>query len=74
MANEPVKNNWNEWRNYILKAIDKSTDNQKEIYKQLDHIRVEIAQLKVKAGIWGLIGGVVPVAVMLGVWILRGIK
>lgn len=35
---------------------------------------VDIAQLKIKAGIWGIIGGAIPTIAALIFWMLRGIK
>ena len=40
---------------------------------RISDIRVDIATLKVKAGIWGLLGGLIPVIVTMGLYfILRG--
>jgi hypothetical protein len=36
---------------------------------RISDLRVDIATLKVKAGIWGLIGGVIPVLITLGVYV-----
>jgi putative component of toxin-antitoxin plasmid stabilization module len=39
---------------------------------RIAELRVEIAMLKVKAGTFGLIGGVIPIAVMLCIyWITK---
>jgi len=35
-------------------------------------IKIDIAKLKIKSGIWGAMGGAIPVAIILGVWLIRG--
>jgi len=53
-------NGWPEWSRYVLKSIE---DLQKEVIivqEIVTKTRIDIAQLKVKAGIWGLIGGAIP--------------
>ena len=37
---------------------------------RISDLRVDIATLKVKAGIWGLLGGAIPVIVLIGVYII----
>ena len=36
-------------------------------------VRIQLGMLKVKSGIWGLMGGAIPVALMLGVWFVKNI-
>lgn len=41
--------------------------------KEVVKVQVDIATLKVKAGVWGLFGGAIPILIALGVyWITRG--
>ncbi len=42
-----------------------------KVNDRLTDVRIEIAKLKVKAGIWGVIGGAVPVLIMLAIYFLR---
>jgi hypothetical protein len=40
---------------------------------RITEVRVDIAGLKVKAGVWGLIGGAIPVIVTIAIYlIIRG--
>jgi len=48
------------------------TNTRIDITKQLGAIRSELAALKVKASVWGLFGGLIPVLVALGALLLRG--
>lgn len=64
-------NNWKEWKNYVLEKLDSLEKCSKDIDEKVDDIAIEIAGLKVKSGIWGLIGGVIPVVIGLAIWFLR---
>ena len=47
-----------------LRRLSRDLDN---INEKLVAIHVDIAQLKVKAGVWGLIGGLISVATIITV-------
>jgi hypothetical protein len=64
-------NNWDKWQNHVLAELDrlntnverteeKNTEEHKELF-------TSIATLKVKAGIWGAIAGLIPGSVAL-IW------
>ena len=42
-----------------------------KVNERLTEVRIEIAKLKVKSGVWGLIGGLIPTAVIGLYFILR---
>jgi hypothetical protein len=68
-------NGWNEWSKYVLKELERLNDNyealQKDFTQQIQEVKIEIATLKVKAGVWGLIAGAIPVAIALIIYILK---
>ncbi len=64
-------NGWKEWSKYVLKELDRLNVNCVEYEKRQRETLVDIAMLKVKAGVWGLIGGMVPVLISLAVMYLR---
>ena len=41
------------------------------LHETQTNIRVDIGALKVKAGVWGALGGSIPVVIGLGLWLLR---
>ena len=45
-----------------------------KIQEQLTLIRIDVAKLKVKSGIWGVIGGCVPVIILIAIYFIRGSK
>lgn len=60
---------YKEFRARVLDDLDEVKSNAKEIKAELVSFQIkmtaEIATLKVKAGIWGLIAGAIPVAIFL---------
>ena len=69
----PDNDSWDEWRIYILKELKRQAEQNKQVIHKLDEVKTDIATLKVKAGVWGLIGGMIPVVVILGIWLLKTI-
>ena len=56
----------NGWRKYEMMVIDKLDDHDDKfngIENKLTQIQVDIATLKVKAGVWGGIGGLIPAVI-----------
>lgn len=41
-----------------------------KISEQITTVRIEIAKLKVKSGIWGLMGGLIPVIIAISLYIV----
>lgn len=68
MASE---NGWNEWSKHVLAELERLNDGYEEINKNVNKIRVEIAMLQVKSGIWGVIGGCIPLMVAFMFWLLK---
>ena len=68
-------NSWDEWSRHVLAELKRLSDKSDRLDKKLDEgllqMAVEIAKLKVKAGVWGLLGGAIPVIIGLLVWLLE---
>ena len=45
--------------------------SHEKLQETVTQVRIDIEGLKVKSGVWGLIGGCVPVAMMLAYLILK---
>lgn len=41
-----------------------------ELLKEITEARIDIATLKIKASLWGLLGGLIPVVITLAIYIL----
>ena len=61
-------NGWHEWSKYVLKELERMNKWMGEIQRTCNAQRVDIATLKVKAGVWGLLGGLIPVLILLLVY------
>jgi hypothetical protein len=75
-------NGWDEYRKLVMTEIERlareirhERNNQKQVqqhlWDQMLRIEKEVAQLKIKAGVWGLAGGLIPTVTAL---ILSSIK
>ena len=49
-------NGWSKYEWHVLCELDRINTNQQEILKQISSFREEIAVLKIKCGIFGIIG------------------
>lgn len=68
---------WGEYKKLILKELERLEAAVNELNRKIDAFRaddmatlkVEIALLKLKAGVWGAVAGAVPVSAMV-LWYL----
>lgn len=61
MADKLDPNSWEANAVHITKELNRLAEGMDSIFGELKKIHIEIAMLKVKSGIWGAIGGVIPV-------------
>ena len=54
-------NSWGQYQKLVMEKLEKHDDKFTNIDSKLTQIQVDIATLKVKAGVWGGIAGLVPV-------------
>ena len=64
-------NGWSEWGKHVLAELKRHNEWCNELAETQTSILVQISALKVKAGIWGVIGGAVPVAIGLAIWLIK---
>ena len=55
-----MDDSWKEWSKHVLIGLERLDKSQRDTNKTLGEVKIEIATLKVKSGVWGLIGGVIP--------------
>jgi len=58
-------NGWNEWGRHVLAELIRLNDNIDKIEVDIRKIDTKIATLEVKSGVWGLIGGLIPIIIFL---------
>ena len=56
-------NNWSEYQKLVLAELERHGKLISEIDSKISDIRVELAMLKVKSGIWGAAAGLISVLV-----------
>jgi len=66
-------NGWAEWSRHVLKELERLDHCYEELNKQCTRVNIEMNILKVKAGIWGLIGAAIPVVIGLAVLYMKHI-
>ena len=66
---------WKEWSKHVLMELKRLSDKSDQLDKKLDdrltQLAIEIAKLKVKSSIWGMLGGALPVLIGLLIWLLE---
>jgi len=55
----------------VLNELKRLNRNYESIQREIGVLRTELATLKVKSGVWGAAGAMVPVAIMLIIQLLR---
>jgi len=65
----PDKEGWDEYRRLVISQLESLHERQNKLSSSSNDVRIEIAKLKIKASVWGLLGGAIPAAVAMA-WIL----
>lgn len=68
----PDGNDWMEYRQFVVSKLADLDHKQDELGDQMTLVRIDLAMLKVRSGIWGGLAGTIPatvavIAVFLGV-------
>lgn len=58
---------WGEYRRLVLSELERIDRSLAIIHRDVSSIRSEVTTLKVKASVWGLMGGLIPVIVAIAV-------
>ena len=56
-------NGWSKYEKMVIDKLDDQDGKFNGIEDKLTEIQVDIATLKVKAGVWGGIGGLIPAVI-----------
>ena len=59
------------WIQHALKELEKNSHCTADIKKELTLIKIEIAKLKVKSGLWGAAAGAIPSIALFVMWVLK---
>lgn len=65
-----MTNGWSEYQRLVLGKLEQVDSDIKELERQVTLLRIDFAQQKVKAGMWGAVAGMVPALVaVLAIWV-----
>lgn len=67
-----MSDSWASWGKHVLAELESLDGRLDKMDERLRGIEVQLAMLKVRAGVWGLAAGAIPVLIGLGVWALKG--
>jgi len=55
--------NCNNWSKHVLTELERLKECVLSIQEEVIQTRIELAKLKVRAGIWGAVGAMIPVVI-----------
>lgn len=64
-------NGWTQYQKLVLAELERLSEGNEAISERLNKIEINIAMLQVKSGLWGLIGGSIPVMIMIAVEVMK---
>lgn len=59
-----TQESWDNWRAHVLAEIERANVNLSNINSAVNTLNVEIGKLQVKSGVWGMVGGIIPVIIL----------
>lgn len=66
-----TNNGWSEYEKLVLNELERHNNLIEGIRKDVSDIRSEIAMLKVKSGLWGMMGAAIPLALAIGLKLIQ---
>lgn len=63
----PATDSWDKWRSHVLAELKRTNESIMLLTGAMTGLHIEVAKLQVKSGVWGVIGGMIPVLIMLGI-------
>ncbi len=72
MANLPNQSEWSAYEKLVMNELAALKSGQIDMQEQLVLVRVDVATLKVKSGVWGAAAGLIPAAITVAFVILSG--
>ena len=66
-----TNNGWSEYEKLVLNELERHNNLIEGIRKDVSDIRSEIAMLKVKSGLWGMLGAAIPLALTVALKLIQ---
>lgn len=67
-----TENGWSAYEKLVMSELSDLKGEMVELHKEVTLLRIDLATLKVKAGVWGGVAGLVP-ALVTGLAIFSGV-
>lgn len=71
------ENSWDEWGKHVLLELTRINETMIDMQKDVNNIDKKLAttqtELKLKAGIFGFIGSIIPVTIMIILALIKGV-
>ncbi len=61
----PDGSDWNKWSQHVIMELERLNKTLEDTRKELQEVKIAVAMLQVKSGVWGAIGGAFIVALPL---------
>ena len=62
---------WSAWGKHVLAELERNEADHKMQMSKIDDLRNDVAMLKVKAGLWGALGGLAPALIAFIFWAIK---
>jgi hypothetical protein len=56
-------NGWSEYQKLVLSELKRLDNDITDLGNKVDRVRIDLAMVKVKVGLWGMVGGTIPAAI-----------
>jgi hypothetical protein len=66
-----TENGWSEYQRLVLSELKRLDSDINDLSGKVDRVRMDVAMIKVKIGLWGILGGCIPAAIALGYTLLQ---
>ena len=62
---------WNQYQRLVLSKLDEHQSEISQIRSHVVQIRIDVSALKIRAGVWGALAGLLPAIGVAIFWMLR---
>ena len=64
-------NNWTEYRRLVLHELERLDEKLTKFGDKIDRLNTSVTRLQVKSGVWGAVGGMIPITIALIFYLIR---
>ncbi len=71
-----VGDGWDVWAHHVLIELERLETENGQKSDDIQNLKIAIAELKIKAGVWGLLAGLlgalIPIVSAIGLYLIKG--